>query len=36
MFAVLLHLQEIDDFTAESFELVGYTPHATIKMDMAV
>lgn len=26
----------IDDFTADDFELVGYSPHKTIKMQMAV
>jgi dihydrofolate reductase/thymidylate synthase len=26
----------IDDFTPEDFELVGYEPHKSIKMQMAV
>lgn len=28
--------REIDDFVPEDFELIGYTPHPTIKMQMAV
>lgn len=29
-------VSSIDEFTADSFELVGYRPHSTIKMEMAV
>nr|AGL08710.1 bifunctional dihydrofolate reductase/thymidylate synthase [Neospora caninum] len=29
-------IQEIDDFTAEDFEVVGYVPHGRIQMEMAV
>jgi dihydrofolate reductase/thymidylate synthase len=28
--------KSIDDFVAEDFSLVGYSPHKTIKMQMAV
>nr|QDA77224.1 Cas9-P2A-DHFR(TSc3)-T2A-mTagBFP [Cloning vector pBM042]QDA77226.1 Cas9-P2A-DHFR(TSc3)-T2A-mTagBFP [Cloning vector pBM041]QDA77232.1 Cas9-P2A-DHFR(TSc3)-T2A-mTagBFP [Cloning vector pBM026]QDA77234.1 Cas9-P2A-DHFR(TSc3)-T2A-mTagBFP [Cloning vector pBM025]QDA77242.1 Cas9-P2A-DHFR(TSc3)-T2A-mTagBFP [Cloning vector pBM013] len=29
-------IKEIDDFTAEDFEVVGYVPHGRIQMEMAV
>jgi dihydrofolate reductase/thymidylate synthase len=28
--------RSIDDFVSEDFELIGYSPHKTIKMQMAV
>ncbi|KAL8427012.1 hypothetical protein ACSSS7_007930 [Eimeria intestinalis] len=32
----LMIAREIEDFTADSFELIGYNPHPAIKMEMAV
>ena len=29
-------IKEIDDFKPEDFEIIGYTPHKSIKMKMAV
>jgi thymidylate synthase len=29
-------VENIDDFKAEDFEIVGYNPHPTIKAEMAV
>ena len=33
---ILRKVENIDDFRAEDFEICGYKPHPTIKMQMAV
>lgn len=33
---ILRKVEKIDDFKAEDFQIEGYNPHPTIKMEMAV
>ncbi|XP_003705109.1 thymidylate synthase [Megachile rotundata] len=33
---IVRHIENIDDFVAEDFQLIGYEPHAKISMPMAV
>ncbi|MBW04572.1 Thymidylate synthase, partial [Eschrichtius robustus] len=33
---ILGKVEKIDDFKAEDFQIEGYSPHPTIKMEMAV